>query len=358
MEEFNEHWKYAPPDIGLCGLINHLPTDPNLFFWADLVQRFNTRSLTYESDTLNAFAGITSVVSKSFPGGFFYGLPVIYFELGLLWQPRGKMRRRDAKDNQGAPVPLPSWSWVGWDGDLDLWLWNLGRWSIGKSGKPLEIFPFVKWHSQRNKNHRNASSPNNELSLNPDRIDPDNNSELAQRVVIPTDANFTDHTLPNPVAFAEQGFEPSLRRDSTLNFQTTRASLEVRGLEAGKIIRESDLCVMEFVDTAGQIIGAMITDRSQPAELLEGIFCEVIAISMGEVRVHSHAWRIRDDIDWALPAWYRNIDAEPSEKDCFEFYNVLWIEWKDVVAYRKALGRVIKPAWDKLDLKIIDVVLG
>jgi hypothetical protein len=80
----------------------------------------------YESDTLDAFAGITSVVLRSFPGGIIHGFPVIYFELALLWQVRGELRRREALDDRGAPIPLPSWSWVGWAGYLDLDLWFRG----------------------------------------------------------------------------------------------------------------------------------------------------------------------------------------------------------------------------------------
>ena len=42
----------------------------------------------------------------------------------------------------------------------------------------------------------------------------------------------------------------------------------------------------------------------------------------------------------------------------YEFYNVLWIEWVDGIAYRKALGRVEKTAWDAAATKIISVTLG
>jgi hypothetical protein len=39
-------------------------------------------------------------------------------------------------------------------------------------------------------------------------------------------------------------------------------------------------------------------------------------------------------------------------------YNVLWIEWTDGVAYRKAVGQVTKAAWEAADRELIDVVLG
>jgi hypothetical protein len=42
----------------------------------------------------------------------------------------------------------------------------------------------------------------------------------------------------------------------------------------------------------------------------------------------------------------------------YEFVNVLWIEWEEGIAYRKAYGRVMKSAWETQELELIDLVLG
>jgi hypothetical protein len=42
----------------------------------------------------------------------------------------------------------------------------------------------------------------------------------------------------------------------------------------------------------------------------------------------------------------------------WDLYNVLWIEWTDGVAYRKAIGQVTQAAWEAADRELIDVVLG
>lgn len=39
-------------------------------------------------------------------------------------------------------------------------------------------------------------------------------------------------------------------------------------------------------------------------------------------------------------------------------YNVLWIEWQDGIAYRKAAGAACKRCWDKLEPEDVDLVLG
>lgn len=41
-----------------------------------------------------------------------------------------------------------------------------------------------------------------------------------------------------------------------------------------------------------------------------------------------------------------------------DFYYVLWIEWKEGIAYRKGLGRVLKEAWDREATEVIDLILG
>ncbi|KAF2095221.1 hypothetical protein NA57DRAFT_79709 [Rhizodiscina lignyota] len=90
---------------------------------------------------------------------------------------------------------------------------------------------------------------------------------------------------------------------------------------------------------------------SSREDLIQGETCEVIIISAGSAR--------RDEIDLAkvwLPEW-KSID-EIKELALYEFYNVLWIERKGDVAYRKALGRVWKEAWHRQDVEEIDVVLG
>jgi hypothetical protein len=43
---------------------------PDMEQYFELVEGYNTRNLTFESDALNAFSAITTAISNSFPGGF------------------------------------------------------------------------------------------------------------------------------------------------------------------------------------------------------------------------------------------------------------------------------------------------
>lgn len=43
---------------------------PSLTTYADMVERYNSRQLTYDSDAFNAFCGIMAQMCYGFPAGF------------------------------------------------------------------------------------------------------------------------------------------------------------------------------------------------------------------------------------------------------------------------------------------------
>ncbi|KAF2143996.1 uncharacterized protein K452DRAFT_223982, partial [Aplosporella prunicola CBS 121167] len=88
---------------------------PDLKEWTNSVANYNRRNLTFDDDTRNAFAGFEEVLRPYYPGGFCYGLPVCYFDIGLLWRPGTRFRRRHSSVGKESNY-LPSWSWMGWQG--------------------------------------------------------------------------------------------------------------------------------------------------------------------------------------------------------------------------------------------------
>ncbi|MCJ1244755.1 hypothetical protein MMC30_001955 [Trapelia coarctata] len=92
---------------------------PNFQQYAGLVWDFNKRRLSYPQDAIPAFAGITATLSRTFEGAFLCGLPEMFFETALLWQPLSPVQRRVANTSSSTQSPLPSWSWVGWAGEVD-----------------------------------------------------------------------------------------------------------------------------------------------------------------------------------------------------------------------------------------------
>lgn len=86
----------------------------NLALYRELVCRYNHRDLTQPQNALPAFSG---VLDEFFHGAFISGLPTLILDSVLLLQPFRKAKRRIAVPSSQclAPEsPLPSWSWIGW----------------------------------------------------------------------------------------------------------------------------------------------------------------------------------------------------------------------------------------------------
>lgn len=69
------------------------------------------------------------------------------------------------------------------------------------------------------------------------------------------------------------------------------------------------------------------------------------------------ARRTKIDGSWQ---WYDEMDIFPELRDekFYHFYNVLWVEREDGICYRKAVGRVMKDAWERQDLQLVDITLS
>ena len=89
-----------------------------------LIKEYSRRALSYETDGLDAIAGISNVVTQSTEGfRFHWGLPAAYLSNALLWKLKNPRRRqgmcRLKQDGGHALCPFPSWAWVGWIGQID-----------------------------------------------------------------------------------------------------------------------------------------------------------------------------------------------------------------------------------------------
>jgi hypothetical protein len=97
---------------------------PNMHQYRSLVWQYGNKRLSYQSDILRAFAGVTRFLSYSFAGGFYFGLPELFFDNALLWQGGGNIMRQSRSADGEPESYLPSWSWAGWAGRLDSTDWD------------------------------------------------------------------------------------------------------------------------------------------------------------------------------------------------------------------------------------------
>jgi hypothetical protein len=85
-------------------------TWPCLKVYSALVWQYNSRIARDDDDVLAAFSGILGAIVQHFPADFLHGLPELYFDIALLWQPEKPLRRRRPADGHHS---IPSWSWTG-----------------------------------------------------------------------------------------------------------------------------------------------------------------------------------------------------------------------------------------------------
>jgi hypothetical protein len=81
------------------------------------------------------------------------------------------------------------------------------------------------------------------------------------------------------------------------------------------------------------------------------LICELVEVSRG-YSVEGY-W-----LTGVLDEWNHPNRPKLPKGEKYEFVNVLWVEWEDGIAYRKAYGRVMKSTWEAQELEWIDLILG
>ena len=91
----------------------------NLESYMRLVAMYTSRDLTYGTDALNAFAGISRQLEISLDSAFYWGLPAVGFIRALLWLPGQRFTSQQVRHPNLSFDYFPSWSWAGTAGGVD-----------------------------------------------------------------------------------------------------------------------------------------------------------------------------------------------------------------------------------------------
>lgn len=348
---------------------------PDLLQYELLVRAYNTRILSFPSDGLNAFLGISTALSRSFRGGLLYGVPEYYFDIALLWFPFSPIRRRLV--NGKTQSMLPSWSWVGWEGgNINLSILPQLKRHVGATfgSFPLEyveIHPTVTWlktnsdsgvQAKIDNGYHEAVMMKNDSTLPlPEGWSRINVTEGSDR-----GAGFKHESVPDtvftwPIHIPEHPFEFSPTQwEPLLKFKTTRAFLYIgsrihRDWE-GRNWSESTNTAVETASifhvrgSSGDWAGMLFSNDFDRPPAADNERCEFVVISRGITS--------KDQVDDhnGLEEWAQV--PEIMDLKTYEFYNVLWIQRMDDVSYRRGLGRVWKDAWHRQEIEEIQVTLG
>jgi hypothetical protein len=375
------------------------PLPDLLGFWS-LVDNYNNKNLTNPEDAQAAFAGITTTLTPSFYDGFVCGIPLLFLDLLLCWQPIWKCTRRVSRqDPLSTKHLLPSWSWLGWQGNLtnlSSTLENFHRDDNVLCGEDTVQFtiPRVQWSS-----HAHDSDTIHPISgphlLHAMQSEAQNDNMIIpegwQRFKVP-DSHVPEHVyetsdFPHTIAlkyYFKHDYDPRRefwyplpinqkpisenpsRNDSFLCCRTQKTVLYL-----GKSIHRTWHWSHHagyhhrLHDQSGKWAGVMQlhdeleTEASSGDSDTSGISyntdngvmpCELVMTSEGYV--------VEGPIEASFSEWKLEERPRRPDGEKYEFYNVLWVKWEDGIAYRNGCGRVMKSAWEALDPEWIDLTLG
>lgn len=154
-----------------------------------------------------------------------------------------------------------------------------------------------------------------------------------------------------PIPLADLESLPIIRSPAALlSFRTQRMWLCV-----GEDVSTYGPCV-SVRDNSGSWAGTLNPHHEQDLALLlsdaghfpRGPTVELVAISRGS------AYNAR--YGTSLDEW--RLEERPKSSENYEYFNVLWIEWENGIAYRKALGRIAMEIWERQALESVEVALG
>lgn len=345
--------------------------------YAFAVVAYNNRKLSFDGDALRAFAGYIGSRHGLFYGGFYQGLPELFFHQSLLWQPRSVLRPRVPRHEE--PVGLPSWSWIAWEGELDTDLWRYASdWVVGSADNLLprmELTPVAEisiasmldkqlgslavagkscsaYRGQYSKTRlRNSDAAKEDIALPAGWTRRRDLPDIFMHESLAAKSYPFAFRYPLPIVNSTP-IDPPVHSSNFLVLRTTRCVFHVsERLATSKATHETSI-VDEHADWAG------IMRHSLPRDLPispKGE-CELIALSLGIVAEEN----LVDFPGNTSPLSERFADR-PKRHDTglYEFYNVIWIVSRDGIAYRRALGRVIKDIWDNHPSQTeVEITLG
>ncbi|KAE9972973.1 hypothetical protein Vi05172_g5053 [Venturia inaequalis] len=361
-------------------------TWPDFHRFTRLVCLYNIRELTFEQDVLDAFAGALNTFERSFKGGFISGLPEMFFDAALLWQPRRLLTRRTPADPTQAI--LPSWSWVGWHGTLEQESWRSGYGYIRRKYDETEpwdtslqercswrTFSTVKWSHSISRDSLKVLIPDAAKGIQYSRSSAQESSLpegwIEKRCGATHHAYFVHESDPTqefwyPVAIKDRNCRNNPGSSVGSNFlhcrtrrgylyskwinpseQDDRPCPTVKLVDKGKVWAGALRLNLDLFDDIPDEYYRLRDIKKKNANAL--VRLEFIEISRGEVEDQTTE---RDSFDeWFWPEC-------PRYSGLYRFYNVMCIEWKEGIAYRKAVGRVVDHVWERIATEEIDVTIG
>jgi hypothetical protein len=297
--------------------------------YAGALFAYSSRYLSYDSDVLNAFAGISGILtermSKEYAPelGEVYGLPTYFFDWAILWYPNSTARRRSGG--------WPSWSWCGWTGTIAM---HLGDLSASKLEDWLCDHTWIKWIIY-------------DLKGRPLMHLPSNSTYQRKGTHFPL-INYPQ-TLPAPAAKVQAMIVSSMLRYGTLQ-PISRPPLISDGNGCSPLLHFTTLSTHFHLAPTEFLTGDVeSTDRSYK-------ICDALQAPCGTIWLNT-AWHYSPDkayeflilSDATRKSVVKNEFLPIESESEWDAYHVMMIDWQGNgdVAERVAIGTVYREAINK-----------
>ncbi|KAH8196147.1 hypothetical protein TruAng_009682 [Truncatella angustata] len=367
---------------------------PKISVWPDIRQYmaaiydYSLREFSDPDEALNVISSLLAVWKYSYDGGFISGLPQMFFLESLLWQPQEPLKKRLKKDNLDHERPLPSWSWAGWEGALDIKSWEAHFSHLHILPHPRkdrhiwQVRPTVQWR-YFDTNGGTASIQPSSLKYRPKRLlTYDTPEDWELRNFWPRHSSSYVHSRYEsaesryPIPLSSQ---PGSVIASGMLYGKTQRGFFMSNWKRPFQICESTICdQIELLDHDGQVMGALMLNTASFFHAAHYYYnranitidyinrpvndetFELVEIAEGAVLGDKtvscwgdFGFKLAPMPEVAVPV-KTFAQREPEHAVVY----VMWIKWRNGVAYRQGLGRVLKTAWRRDASEEIDLMLG
>ena len=350
------------------------PRHASLKYYIKLAEQYSKRHVNeqYPEDIFHAFSSVQSILKVSYPGAFIQGIPECLLVQCLLWDTFASSYKDFINPLTG--MRASSWSWIGWSARIfyprftdPAQIYYPGTKPQNRTLRRCE--GLVSWSVSLKKDSRRypASVAKEEKWARYRKVE-----GRSSAPILPLNASSTGK---QDMSLEFQGFQHIIplsadsRETSTLEVKNLCSFLHGRVLMARFRVHlkhtrvEGRRVWVLSCETNGDYAGVLCHRSSL---LKEGQVIGLMAISEGSLETEQCCKRHRnlglmpeDLVDPLANGARSTFHVFPNPvKTVYEFYDVLWVEYEDGVAYRKAIGRVRKEVWDREILGWVDITLG
>lgn len=335
----------------------HVHKSTNWVEYLRTVEEYTPRMLSFDSDILAAFAGMSKVLSSMFRSRLLYGLPESLFDCALLWQPAGTLFRRHIpkSTSNSSGVYFPSWSWAGWKGKI-VYEDIMPHLKMLSSELVRRTKPLVKWQKQTTDG--SLAAPISSAG------------EIGQYLLKPFEDKLPEgwHVSTGGMfdifigSYYYHDDSPSRFFAIPTPFTTT---LEDAGdLRWTRIVGKTSSSLLQIAPIQDSVVENTqrfsITDES-------GLWCGCVWLDgswngrtadLHEFIVLSEGSTPKAEIErfWSTEEW--SHVAGDDSTTWYQYFNVLLIEREGAIAFRAGIGKVDKGRWSSLPTTMNEVCLA